>query len=340
MPSLIRNPRSGIYYAIYRENKKQIWRSLRTRNSVEAHKEYTHLLSTKNSPPQRYIGDGITEYLDYVKASKSPQTYEIYKHSLQRFLTSVGNIPIENVNLRHMDLFISQSAKTMKNVTLNTQIRAIKSFFSCCKRWQITQINPIEGTRQLRVPQKIPAYMSYEELHRLLEIIKSDQWLYDIVKFAAYTGARLGEITNLDWKNIDLENRNIYIQSSINFQVKSGKMRTIPMSDEIRTLLVERCAREGLVFKGRRRQKKIYPVYLSRQFKKAIREHGFNEELHFHSLRHTFASILAQKGVSLHFIQKLLGHSNISVTQIYSHLETSNLRDAIEIFNSGMKPLI
>lgn len=70
--------------------------------------------------------------------------------------------------------------------------------------------------------------------------------------------------------------------------------------------------------------------YVGHRFKKFIRKAGLSEEIHFHSLRHTGATWLVQNGVSIYAVQKLLGHSNISVTQVYSHLETESLFNSIE----------
>jgi site-specific recombinase XerD len=69
---------------------------------------------------------------------------------------------------------------------------------------------------------------------------------------------------------------------------------------------------------------------ISRCFKTAVRKAGINENIHFHSLRHTFASWLVQKGVSLYEVSRLLGHTNIKTTQIYSHLAPGNLINAVK----------
>lgn len=69
---------------------------------------------------------------------------------------------------------------------------------------------------------------------------------------------------------------------------------------------------------------------VTKKFKDYVREAGINPKLHFHSLRHTFATWLVQSGVSIYEVQKLLGHSNISVTQICSHLAARELHEAVE----------
>ena len=331
MASIIKHPRSGIYYAIIRENKKQIWRSLRTRNALDAHKAINNLISLRNPRNKTLLSHQILDYTAFIKATRGIKTVKIYEHALGRFMQFTEDIQIYDITRKHLDAFIVESTKSMKNISINVQIRAIKAFFNCIKAWQVIQTNPMDGVKQLRIQEKIPAFFTLEELHLFLDSIKEDEWLHNIVLFAAFTGARLGEIINLRWKDIDLINKSIHIQSSINYQVKAGKMRTIPMNDELFALLSNMTSKQEYVFKGRRNSGRAFLDYVSRQFKKAVRANGLSNSLHFHSLRHTFASILAQKGVSLFFIQKLLGHSNISMTQIYSHLETSNLFSSVNL---------
>ncbi len=75
------------------------------------------------------------------------------------------------------------------------------------------------------------------------------------------------------------------------------------------------------------------PSYVSKTFKKYVIKAQINPDLKFHSLRHTFASWLVQRGVSIYEVSKLLGHSDIKVTEIYAHLKPENLRNAVELLN-------
>ena len=76
---------------------------------------------------------------------------------------------------------------------------------------------------------------------------------------------------------------------------------------------------------------KLNEDYASKQFKKAVRDVGLNDNIHFHTLRHSFASRLIQKGASVFVVKELLGHEDIKTTQIYSHLKTENLTEAISL---------
>ena len=76
---------------------------------------------------------------------------------------------------------------------------------------------------------------------------------------------------------------------------------------------------------------KLNESYVSKNFKRAVRNAGLDERIHFHTLRHSFASNLVQNGISLYIVKELLGHENITTTQIYSHLSKDNLFQAIHL---------
>jgi len=76
---------------------------------------------------------------------------------------------------------------------------------------------------------------------------------------------------------------------------------------------------------------KLNEDYVSKQLKKAVRDSGLNDNIHFHTLRHSFASRLIQKGASVFVVKELFGHEDIKTTQIYSHLQTENLAEAINL---------
>lgn len=131
---------------------------------------------------------------------------------------------------------------------------------------------------------------------------------------------------SLQWGRINLFNNTIIIQES-----KNGKPRTIPLNQVALDILTEKARvrnlRCGIIFLSNA-QTKIDKRNLRRAFGMALQRAGI-EDFHFYDLRHTFATRLAQRGVDIYKISKLLGHTNITMTQRYAHHCPESLRDGI-----------
>lgn len=194
--------------------------------------------------------------------------------------------------------------------------------------WGYIQSNPFRRISKPRPPDVIPVYFSKEAFKKFLSRI-ADVDHRELYLCAVSTGLRLGELTALEWSDVDFARSVILVQNKEAFSTKTRRNRTVPMAPAVHDLMVarKRRIRSGLVFpmEGRRMTKDE----VSKRFKKYVISLGVDTRLHFHSLRHTFASWLAQDGVSLYAIQKLLGHSSGAVTQIYSHLQTEELHGVV-----------
>jgi len=144
---------------------------------------------------------------------------------------------------------------------------------------------------------------------------------------------RVGELVNMNWSWIDFNQNLITVKGSIGFTTKSKEERVIPIHQKVKEILVRRYSTNGksaFIF-YRNSAVKLNEDFVSKQFKKAIRQAGLSEDIHFHTLRHSFASNLVQSGSSLYIVKELLGHQDFSTTQIYSHLEKKGLQRAISI---------
>ena len=161
----------------------------------------------------------------------------------------------------------------------------------------------------------------------------------DIFIIAFNTGLRLSEITKLKWPNINLIKEIITVGDE-EFTTKNSKQRLIPIANEVKIILLKirkkSYIKNGFIF-SKPNGFCYNSDYVSSSFKKACRRANIKENIHFHSLRYSFASNLANKGVPLIAIKELLGHSDISTTQIYSHTNLENLRNAIQKLNAAYK---
>jgi site-specific recombinase XerD len=141
---------------------------------------------------------------------------------------------------------------------------------------------------------------------------------------------RQGELVNLRWQDVDLHRKLIHIHSNATFKTKHGKRRTIPLNDVATQLLKSKAVHSVGEYVFTLSGRQVKESWVSHKFKYYVYAARLKDDrLHFHSLRHTFASWLVQDGVSIYEVQKLLGHSNISVTQVYSHLQPEQLHDTV-----------
>ncbi len=133
------------------------------------------------------------------------------------------------------------------------------------------------------------------------------------------------------WCDINLTKKIIIVQSHENFTTKSKSSRSIPIHTSIRKELKRLqlgTSSKDYVFIHK---STVYTKdYLSARFKNLVRKCELNDNYHFHTLRHTFASWLVQKGVPIYTVSKLLGHADLSITQIYAHLKSEDFRNAVE----------
>jgi len=153
------------------------------------------------------------------------------------------------------------------------------------------------------------------------------------------TGMRRGELVNLEWSDIDFENSVIKIQKKSFWLPKTGE-REIPMNPELRLLLERVPKKSNFVFPSPM-GKKFKEDKIRQKLIKIAKAAGIPNLTEVHALRHTVASRLIAKGTDLPTVQKLMGHSSIETTMIYSHQTTEQLRNAVEKLSSALatKPL-
>jgi len=331
MPSLIRD-KSGVFFIVYSIKGKRIWRSTKTTDRPKAYQAFLACQSPgQRRTDRKPLSFHIQDYLQHTKATHAHKTYKLYELALHHFLNFAQDVPVESVTARTIDMFKVQRLQETSAATVNINLRAVKAFFNCLKRWDVIAKSPGDGVSQVRMPDQIPPYLTTVQLHDLIEAI-TDPWIKPIILFAAMTGARLGEILNLTWDRVDMNNRVALIESSVSYQVKGGKMRSIPLNETAYQVLSSFPDRQGLVFKGRRGGR-ANPNYVSKTFRNIARKTTLDKRLHFHSLRHTFASLLVQNGASLFHVQKLLGHSSSRVTEVYAHLQSPKLHDVVSMIS-------
>jgi len=214
-----------------------------------------------------------------------------------------------------------------KPATLNRELSLMKHAFNLAmKEWDWCKENPCCRVKRERENNERDRVLGYGEEDQLLKVCPP--WLREIVIFALDTGAREGEILELNGKNFDTFRRVVTI-----LQSKTGQYKTIPLTSRVFEILKNktkvRHLHHDLVFPSQKGTR-ITDTNLGRSFRNALKKAKI-DGFRFHDLRHTFASRCAQGGVDLYLIQKYLGHKDPRMVQRYSHHPIESLRGGIEV---------
>ena len=328
MPTLFKRS-NGVWYILYNEGGRTRWKSTGASLKTDALKkltEFNELLRSKPKP--KTLSQFIMEFLSYAKATYAKPTVDIFAIGLKHLQVISGDCLLTQLSPQHIDRYKSQRLSSVSPTTVNVEVRGLRAVLNVALRWKLIDDNPFSKVQLIRIAEQPPTFFSKADFQNLISVIK-ENWLKELVVLSVLTGMRRGELINLRWQEIDLQRKLLHIQSNATFKTKQGKQRTLPLSEVAFQLLSARHRLSVCEYVFSLKEEKVKESFVSHKLKDYIRDAGLNEKLHFHSLRHTFASWLVQDGVSLYEVQKLLGHSNIAVTQVYSHLQPEGLHSTV-----------
>ncbi|MGK9476699.1 tyrosine-type recombinase/integrase [Melioribacter sp. OK-6-Me] len=341
---LSRDTKSPYYQVIYFVNGKRTKISTKTTDKREAEKflkSFTPKPKEKKVEPEEpkekkvsiKLSSFVKEYKTYVSNTYSEKYLKkAVKPSFAALQKHIKDIPLIHISTRIIDQFISSASASSKH-SASLYHRTLKAAFNKAVVWNYLEANPFDKIKAPKVPQSFPVFISESELILILNNTQM-QLMKDIFTTAFYTGMRLGELVNMKWNWIDFTENIITVKNSSEFNSKNKRERIIPIHQKVQTILKNRYQlgkfEDALVF-SRYEGIKLNEDFVSKQFKKAVRAAKLNDKIHFHTIRHSFASALVQRGISLYAVKELLGHGNIKTTQIYSHLQKDNLREAVNL---------
>lgn len=293
------------------------------------------ILESKQKASDKKFSEAFQIWLSWAEFSLSKKSIQLGKIVFKHFLKFFGNRALGEINSLIIDQFLIYLMKRAPK-GYAVYFRTIRSIFSKFVAWNFIQENYFLKIKLKKVQQPERKFLSEEEFYRVIEFEKN-RTLKLLYELDFLTGLRLSEIANLTWQDVNLKEKFIKIGSE-NFTTKSRKTRKVPLSNcsiEILNELKPKvfsidkpnfifCKANGFPYS---------PDFISKSFKKLIRSAGFDPQLHFHSLRHSFTSNLVSKGAPIFHVSRLLGHANISTTQIYSHSNLDDLRKAISLID-------
>ncbi|MCH7973388.1 MAG: tyrosine-type recombinase/integrase [Bacteroidetes bacterium] len=287
---------------------------------------------------------GYSEYKAYAEANLSEKSRMCIDTSFRHLLRHFSEHKIlRDIGIRECENFFAELKKPAPS-GYRVYYRTLKAAFNKFVDWGYIATNPILKIKLPKQQKLKPVFIGEEELNKICEHIDLDV-VRDISQLSFYTGLRLSECINLRWVNIDLQNKLLNVGDE-QFITKARKVRVVPLCEQAYEIIQKRfentppCPangtpllkevgiKSGYVF-AKGNGERFTGDHISKRWKKGVRAAGMDGKIHFHTLRHSFASNLVQRGVPLYSVKELLGHSSLACTEIYSHLDIDSLREAI-----------
>lgn len=294
----------------------------------------------------------IAEFVACAKLERclSPNTIRAYHSDLRCFVKHWDQLglggSIDGATTRAVRQCLTAMSEVMayRKATVNRKIDTLRTFFLFAVEQEYLERNPMEKIKTPRPEKTLPIYLHEEELLRLLRLPgykKGKFWRRDraILYLLAYTGLRRSELLALTWADVRFDD------STIRVMGKGDQERLVPMNQVLSEVLWDYLQSQLPIHPGKGLFINQWGRPLNRStlqylFKWYVKMAGLDvERISLHKLRHTFATMLLSHGTDLRTIQALLGHSEISSTQIYTHTNAAKKKVAVDALVSSCRGL-
>jgi integrase/recombinase XerD len=267
----------------------------------------------------------IDEYKVWLEIQgKSKNTIKTYSGVIKKFLEFLINNGIIITDTRSINDSLDKNLilkflaeikvkKKLDSNSLRLYVRAISSFLKFLDNESLAK-----QIKAPKVDKRLPKFITYDELNKLLENTNNYRDKL-IIKFLFYTGVRVSELVKIKKNDI------IFEEGFVKVYGKGGKERIVPIPKELLNELKD--------YINKINTENIFPLssrQVERIIKNVAKKAGINKKVTPHVLRHSLATTLLSKGVDIRYIQEILGHSSLNITQIYTHVVPNQLK---EIYN-------
>ena len=273
----------------------------------------------------------LKQFLEYIKFQKnySVHTVKAYKRDISQFLNFIKEKKTCRINHLFLRSYLSYlHDKEYAAKSISRKVASLKAFFNFLFRRKLISSNPALFLRSPKLPETLPHFLTLEEMEAILSAPKGMMWhTYRdraILEVLYSTGIRVGELVSLTLENIS------FIEEVVKVKGKGEKERVVPIGKPAVHALVEYLERRPAKNQKRVFLNKYGKPLTGRSVERMVAKYGkkaaVNKQVTPHTFRHTFATHLLERGADLRSVQELLGHKNITTTQIYTHLTVEKLR--------------
>jgi len=303
--------------------------------------------------PQRvHLSEAIRVYLER-HACHLTMEGKRERAVLEGFKSFIGDRALEEITTASIDDYVAKRLSAIAASTVNREMTTIKAMFGKAVRWGLCRANPAKEVKKLREAPGRVRYLVEDEWPNLVAAVKAGPfcwlsrknngdpsmqkhgastipwWLYPACILARYAGLRRGEILRLTWQDVDLANALIRVQNT-----KANRNDVIPLSKPVIETLWGLSRGETYLFHTRTGTA-ISGRNFDRAWRSGVTLAGITN-LHFHDLRHDFASRIVMKGYGIEAARVLLRHADLRMAARYTHLSPGYLRNAIEAIDKDL----
>lgn len=281
----------------------------------------------------------LVSYLEYLKYQKNYSDYTIlsYKNDIEEFFEYISREALNFKDIEYSDLrfylMYLKEEKNDNNSSIDRKLSALRGFYKYLANEGVVKTNVFSLVNGPKKEKKLPRYFEYNELEELFNVPDTETALGQrdllLLELLYATGVRVGELTNIKVKDIDLSSKSILILG------KGNKERIVTYGDYCEEIL-KRYLSDGYILLNTLNSEYLFlnknggcltergVRYILDQI---IKQTSINKNISPHMIRHSFATHLLNEGCELTTVQKLLGHESIKATQIYTHVTTDRLRE-------------
>ena len=284
----------------------------------------------------------INEFTEYLIIDKkySENTIKAYNNDLKKFKNFIKNKTIHNIDENSIKDYLKYLNKENNDTkTISHNISTLRSFYKFLLIEKKVNKNPMEYIELPKTKKSLPKTLSIEEIDKLLDINLTDAFSFRnkaMLELMYSSGLRVSELINVKIHDIDVSNCIIRIMG------KGSKERIVPLGDyairyielylkEYREKLIKKELNDYLFLNNH--GNKMTRQGFFKILKQIAKEKNIKTEFSPHTLRHSFATHLLNGGADLRSIQEMLGHSDISTTQIYTHVSKEKLKENYNNFH-------
>jgi|DewCreStandDraft_4_1066084.scaffolds.fasta_scaffold02222_8 integrase/recombinase XerC len=266
-------------------------------------------------------------YLSYEK-NYSFHTVKNYIKDIEQFVVfNNKKIEVDENDIKRFLEFLGKKKYSRRSIA--RKIVAIRNFYKFLIKIRRIKINPFTYILTPKAEKKLPSVLTEKEIENLMSAATGKDFISlrdrTILELIYSTGIRVSELVNMDVSDIDFVNEEIKVLG------KGGKQRIIPAGSVALNILhcylkeLKKIDTSGILFINKNK-KRLTQRFVELMIKKYAKVAGIEKRVTPHTLRHSFATHLLDRGADLRSVQELLGHSNLSTTQIYTHLSIQKLK--------------